>query len=65
MIPIMLPSGRLVFCGPTQQKIHLQHCPTCGDRRVMEAITPVPDLVKCPACGPASDLWRLLDRRLS
>lgn len=63
MIPIMLPSGRMVFCGPQQKKIHLRHCPVCGDGRQMDVIVPAADIIGCPACGSSSDLWRLLDRR--
>lgn len=65
MIPIMLPSGRVVFCGPRQKKIHLQHCPACADREVVEVVAPVEDHIGCPVCGPSSELWRLLDRSRS
>lgn len=65
MIPIMLPSGRMVFCGRRQKKIHLQHCPACGDREVVEVVAPVEDHIDCPVCGSTSGLWRLLDRSRS
>lgn len=63
MIPVMLPSGRLVFCGPQQKKIHLQHCPVCGDGKAMAVVAPVADHITCPGCGLTAGLWRLLDRR--
>lgn len=62
MIPIMLKSGRMVSCGPSQTRIHLQHCPSCGDQEVMEVVRPLSEHITCPACGPTSDLWRLLER---
>lgn len=70
MIPI-LHDGRLVYCGPQQKKIHLRHCPACGDRRESWCVwagspsQPVDVLVDCPVCGPTAGLWRLLDRRLA